>query len=313
MLVRVAHTRMEVHCHGGESAVQSIVRSLQQHGFGVREAERAYRIVHGSPWKSEFAQAASVACTERTAELILRQYLQADACLASLAAMIQQDPRNALERLSLSLRWSEFGMHLSRSWSVVFCGQPNVGKSSLMNSVVGFGRAIVHQTAGTTRDVVSQLTAIGGWPVEIKDTAGLRVAENLIERKGVELAKSEIDKADLVVVVLDATKDSETTWKELPNGDRTVFVVNKVDLLEPSQPIPGPADAIRTSAIHGEGIEDLLQVISRRLVPELPPDGLLVPVNRTQVERLQRCVERVSEDHFSEAIACLTVGTDPAS
>jgi tRNA modification GTPase len=311
MLVQTDPTQVEIHCHGGESAVQSIVQTLEQHGFGVLETPQVYQLFHGNRWKTEFAQAAADAFTERAAELILRQYLQADDCLLELTQLIRVDSSAARERLSQSVRWSEFGLQLSRNWSVVFCGKPNVGKSSLLNTVVGFSRAIVHQTAGTTRDVVSQRTAIDGWPVEIKDTAGLRVADNLIERKGVELAQSEMEKADLVVIVLDATEVSKTNWEELPVGDRALVVVNKVDLLDGPESIECPAETIPTSAINGHGVEDLLQAISTRLVPELPPDGVLVPVHPAQLKRLYRCLELVTENQGSEAISCLSGENDP--
>ena len=90
------------------------------------------------------------------------------------------------------IQGANFGIHLTRPWSVVVCGKPNVGKSSLMNAIVGFNRAIVHAQPGTTCDVVTQTTAVEGWPIELKDTAGLRNAENPIEAIGVRLSREEI-------------------------------------------------------------------------------------------------------------------------
>ena len=97
------------------------------------------------------------------------------------------------------------GLHLVRPWQVVVAGRPNVGKSSLINAIAGYQRAIVHSLPGTTRDIVSVQTALDGWPVEISDTAGLRRGSDPIEQAGIELAIDKIAAADLVVLVFDAS------------------------------------------------------------------------------------------------------------
>ena len=107
------------------------------------------------------------------------------------------------ERIDALLARERLGRHLTRPWSVVLAGRTNVGKSSLMNALAGYGRAIVHHAPGTTRDAVALATAIDGWPVELCDTAGLRAADDAVERAGIERARQRLAQADLVVLVAD--------------------------------------------------------------------------------------------------------------
>ena len=103
------------------------------------------------------------------------------------------------------LEYRDVGLHLTMPWRVVIAGPPNVGKSSLMNAIAGYQRAIVSPLPGTTRDVVTITTAINGWPVQIADTAGLRDTVDELESAGIALAGAVVEQADLVIVVSDAS------------------------------------------------------------------------------------------------------------
>ena len=98
---------------------------------------------------------------------------------------------------------------------MVIAGRPNVGKSRLFNALVGFARAIVDPTAGTTRDVVSHKAAFKGWPVELADTAGLRESFDPLESIGIERSRREQQQADLVVLVLDRSVPLQPIDREL--------------------------------------------------------------------------------------------------
>ena len=149
--------------------------------------------------------ALSEARTERTAAILLDQYHGAlrRAMEAIRAAIGQRQGPLAREQIAALLARASLGRHLVPPWQVVVAGRPNVGKSSLINALVGYPRSIVHPTAGTTRDVVTARTAIDGWPVQLADTAGLGAGGDAVERAGIALARRQMAQADLVLLLFD--------------------------------------------------------------------------------------------------------------
>lgn len=167
---------------------------------------------------------------------------------ASLAHVLDQSQQGALLRAGLN---------------VVLIGQPNVGKSSLLNALAGAERAIVTPIAGTTRDKVTETIQIEGIPLHIIDTAGLRETEDEVERIGIARTWDEIAKADVIVHLQDAsapgTPLDRSIAGRLPAGvpRRTVF--NKVDLTDGAPRVEG--EAIHLSAKSGAGVELLRQCL----------------------------------------------------
>jgi tRNA modification GTPase len=295
-------TLAEIHCHGGDAAVNAIIRSLERSGFRAATDQEFNDIFAISPWKSDAEQALQEATTERTSLILLELYQTIDQKIEALVQLIQHEPPIAARVLREILELSEFGIHLTRPWSVVLCGQPNVGKSSLINAMVGFERAIVHETAGTTRDVVEQLTAIDGWPVQLKDTAGLRLASDHIEEQGVHKARQQIDKADLLLLVVDATENERPDARSLGlDPDRCLVVVNKSDLVANRD---SNQVEIRTSAKTGQGIDRLVAEIADRLVPKSNLE-LMFPVNALQVAMFERVLQAVESKKLSQATELL--------
>jgi tRNA modification GTPase len=276
-----AGEQFEVHCHGGFAAVESIKKDLLAVGCEESVDDASWRLAEDL-FQSEIAFALENALTQRTARHLLQQY----ELWQGFSSVSQTEAEKALQ-------FSEFGRHLTKSWSVVLCGQPNVGKSSLINALAGFERAIVHETAGTTRDVVSQHTAIEGWPVELLDTAGIREASGEIESAGIAKAKKLIESADLVVHVVDASR-SETIDLTLSAGQAGLVVVNKMDEVQDAEAFQKdsrwsyalPCPAVFVSAKQGTGIDRLQAEIAMALVPEVPATGQLVPVTETQRQLL---------------------------
>jgi len=129
---------------------------------------------------------------------------------------------------------SQQGSLLRTGLQVVLAGQPNVGKSSLLNYLAGEELAIVTSIPGTTRDSVRQAIQIDGVPLNIVDTAGLRETKDEVERRGIERAWSEIGRADLVLLLVDArvgvTREDLELVARIPEGVKRVFVHNKIDL-----------------------------------------------------------------------------------
>lgn len=158
--------------------------------------------------------------------------------------------------------------------SIALCGRPNVGKSSLMNALLGSERAIVTQIPGTTRDVLTERMTIGGRLVELSDTAGQRETGDPVEAIGVERARSCQMQADVALIVLDGSRElTEEDRVLLSRADeRTLVVVNKCDL---EQAFKAPEGAIPLSAATGEGLESLLKALDARISGSAPEDEAL--------------------------------------
>jgi tRNA modification GTPase len=163
------------------------------------------------------------------------------------------------------LRRSKQGSLLRRGLRVVLAGQPNVGKSSLLNQLSGEDRAIVTEVAGTTRDVLREAIQIEGIPLHIIDTAGLRSTEDVVEKIGIERSWKEIEQADVVVRMVDAvtgiTEEDHEIDARLPAGIPVVWVFNKIDLAgrEPGRElVEDGATRIWLTAREGVGL-DLLR------------------------------------------------------
>jgi tRNA modification GTPase len=177
------------------------------------------------------------------------------------------------ERLADVLSEARQGALLREGLSVVLAGQPNVGKSSLLNALAGAELAIVTPIAGTTRDKVAQTIQIEGIPLHVIDTAGLRDTEDEVEKIGIARTWSEIERADVVLHLLDArtgmTAEDEAIAGRFPGGVPVVRVLNKTDLtgLAPaSQALDADLDLseVRLSAKQGDGVallrDELLRI-----------------------------------------------------
>lgn len=264
----------EVQCHGSLAAVESIKHDLAANGAVESESASTWLIANND-LQAEIANAIESCQTQRTARFLLQQYqLWANPELS--------DPTD----FETALSFAKFGKKLTSSWQVVLCGRPNVGKSSLINALSGFERAIVHDTAGTTRDLISQHTAIDGWPVELIDSAGIRKSDNQIEQAGVSKANEIINSADLVIHVVDAV-DGSKFEPQVSQHRAGIVVINKIDLCDSPLVPDVECPIVQISATTGEGLDLLLAAISRSLVPTLPAAGQLIPVTPKQVRNLE--------------------------
>jgi tRNA modification GTPase len=148
---------------------------------------------------------------------------------------------------------------------IVLVGQPNVGKSSLLNLLAGEEAAIVTEIPGTTRDTIRQTIEIEGIPLHLLDTAGLRETDDAVEKMGIARTRSAIEKANFVLLVMDSrrgiTYEDKAILGSLPPGLPVVYVYNKIDLLDAPSVINISQDGseIYLSAKTGEGIDTLRQ------------------------------------------------------
>jgi tRNA modification GTPase len=177
--------------------------------------------------------------------------------------------RERLERCRVAfkklLRDARAGRVLRDGYQVVLIGQPNAGKSSLMNRLSGEDTAIVTEIAGTTRDILRETIDIDGLSVELVDTAGLRDNPDVVEREGIRRAREALEKADAALWVRDTTSPNLSLDGELPEGIPTLVVWNKIDAAEPPK-TERQADedkVIAVSAKTGEGLDTLRERIRR--------------------------------------------------
>jgi tRNA modification GTPase len=175
--------------------------------------------------------------------------------------------RLPLEQLAASFA---YGKIVHQGLTLAIVGRPNVGKSSLFNRLVERERAIVTATPGTTRDLVSETVAIGGIPVQLVDTAGIRHALDEAESIGIRKSIEALTDADLVLVVFDASETMTTEDQELlqqVQGRSAIVVGNKCDLGSGGDwtPPDGHSSAVQVSALTGQGIGKLRAEILRHI------------------------------------------------
>lgn len=146
---------------------------------------------------------------------------------------LESDLNEVREDLSKLLSSADTGKILREGLNVAIIGKPNVGKSSLMNSLLNEARAIVTEIPGTTRDTIEEHLSIRGIPVRLTDTAGIRETSDIIEKMGIEKSKKSFNEADLVIFILDSSReisDEDLEIMELVDQKKTIVVLNKIDL-----------------------------------------------------------------------------------
>lgn len=149
-------------------------------------------------------------------------------------------------------------------------GEPNAGKSSLLNALIDEERAIVTPQAGTTRDLLHEEVTIGGILFRLTDTAGLRETDDVVEQEGIRRARIAAQQADWILAVVDLTRPLPPVLQELP-PEKTVVVFNKSDLANQEPPLDVPFK-IALSAKTGEGIEELKGLLQQLIWEQGMPD-----------------------------------------
>ncbi len=302
LIVCRRETTVEIHCHGGHAAAQVVIESLASAGCQVLPWQQVLAKTGQDPITIEATRALAQAVTQRTAAILLDQRQGAlrralDQIARCLAAGDAATAGPMLEQLLQAARW---GPYLIRPFRVVICGLPNAGKSSLINALAGYPRALVSQLPGTTRDVLTARIALDGWSVELADTAGLRKPSDPIEWAGIEQAQAHGSYADLVVLVFDRSRawseQAERVYRNFPDA---LVTHNKIDL--PGSGIGNRPEGILTSALSGQGIDRLAAAILRRLVPRPPGPREAIPFTRRQRELLAQTKEAVEHRRFATA------------
>ncbi|MDG6156738.1 tRNA uridine-5-carboxymethylaminomethyl(34) synthesis GTPase MnmE [Lactococcus formosensis] len=281
---------VEINTHGGIAVTQEILQLLLRSGARLAEpgefTKRAF--LNG---RIDLAQAESVmdlirAKTDQAANIAVKQL---DGSLSNLINNIRQEILESLAQVEVNIDYPEYddvetmtsqmllektahfeqlletllatakrGKILREGLRTAIIGRPNVGKSSLLNQLLREEKAIVTDIAGTTRDVITEFANIGGVPLELIDTAGIRETEDVVEKIGVERSQKALEEADLVLLVLDASspltpKDVELL--ELSSSTNRIVLLNKTDLPEQIELEKPPEDFIRISALKNENLD----------------------------------------------------------
>ena len=193
------------------------------------------------------------------------------------------------------------GRLLREGARVAIVGAPNAGKSSLLNALLGYERAIVSEEAGTTRDTVEEVLDFDGFPVRLIDTAGLREEGSEIEKEGMARARQRMEDADLIVELVDASQEKKGRLAE-----GALLVLNKVDLGRHAT--WAEEEALSISVLKEEGLNELQQEVARRLGGGWGESsgGALIAINA----RHQDCLRR-GESALQEARQMLASGEEP--
>jgi tRNA modification GTPase len=291
---------LELHCHGGRAVVRLLLDTLASDGIVVCSWQELERHTTDDPLRTAALLSLTEARTSRTAAILLDQYHGAlHKALQAIDNALDRDAAEAARLLQDLLHFAGVGRHLTQPWRLVIAGAPNVGKSSLANALAGYERCVVSATPGTTRDVVTSVIAIDGWPIELADTAGWRCASDDLEKQGIDLAQAAATQADLCLWILDA--GAVPSWPTfMENAPPVRYVVNKIDL-PPVWDLSLANDAVRVSARTGEGLNELCQVLVQTLVPEAPLAGQAVPFRPEICDQLVTVWDAVTANDLEQA------------
>lgn len=280
-----AEAVMDIISAGSDLALRAAQNQLQG-AIGTQVAAAADILINVAAHVEAYIDFPEEDIAPDTTETLLSQLDEVEAMLRRLLATADE------------------GRLLREGIRTAIVGAPNVGKSSLLNMLLGYERAIVSSTAGTTRDTIEESVALGGLRLRLIDTAGLHESADAIERAGMERSRRAGAEADLLLEVADVT--APRTPLELPEtGAHRLLVLNKCD--QSAHPDwAGETAAIRLSCAAGTGLHDLEQAVEQLFLHDSGERDSLAAINTRHRHALQEAL-----DYLSAVRAALIAGESP--
>ena len=324
----------EINSHGGNVVMRKILELCLQHGAELAEAgeftKRAF--LNG---RIDLSQAESVidiinAKSEREAKEGIKQL---EGFLAKSIKDIKNEILDAITNIEVSIDYPEYdtpevleadlrikiniaidklrkleksfdnGKIIKEGIKTVIIGKPNAGKSSLLNAILKEERAIVTEFEGTTRDTIEEFVNINGLPLKLIDTAGIRVTDNEVEKIGIEKSRKIAKEADLVIVIIDASKDLTVEDNDIlsnVNPKKTIIILNKMDLVskinETTELVKDFKYIVKISALKQEGIDNIYEkVLELFNLDEINFDNDIVITNERHKNQIRKAINNLNK------------------
>lgn len=333
----------EVHCHGGSLVMERLLdlfmdvglelarpgeftlRAFLNGRIDLTEAEGVIDLIHA---RSEGARQLALEQMEGNLSRVIYGFRETLLnVLAEIEAHIdfpdedldlesnshlEDRCRTLLASMQEMLASFDSGRIIREGVSVLLLGRPNVGKSSLLNALLGEQRAIVTEIPGTTRDIIEEGVRLGGVSLRLVDTAGVRHTEDLVEREGVRRARAKAELADLILLVIDGGRPldgDDLLALETCDGKRVLVVINKCDLGSPSLPDGfGRFPQFYVSARNGSGLDGLKEGIVAQFLAAEKGDAAETCL---LADRRHREALVLAGRSLEEAISALAAGVSP--
>jgi len=325
---------VEIQCHGSKAVLKSVLENLAEiDGFRLAEpgefSKRAF--YHQKMDLTEAEGLADLIDAETSAqqkqalrqmsgnlkklygawrERLLKVYAYLEAYIdfpeehidESVVSECEGTAKELIGEIQQHLNASQNGEHLREGFRVALIGPANAGKSSLMNAIVQREAVIVSDIAGTTRDAVDVYLDMAGYPVILTDTAGLRTADNEIEKRGIEITHQKAEDADLIIGLFDASTDDKKVLGDF-NHDKTIYVANKADKLSDEQKEKIKQEGcLLISAKTKEGLGALSDAIIKRIQTDIASYSSEVITRVRYRESLKECLENLKAFNINKDI-----------
>lgn len=310
--------RYVVNCHGGPVAVRRVMAALAAEGAREAPWREAVSAAGLDAVQREAAGLLPSALTLRGVRMLLEQYGGAlTVSVAEARGRAERGEREgAREILEGLLQTASYGRGLVEPATLALIGRPNVGKSTLANALLRYERMIVHAEPGTTRDAVEELLAVREIPFRLVDTAGIRETGHEIEKEGVTLSVEALRRADVVLLLLDASAPlgPEDLRLLTARSLRRIPVLTKGDLpaVVAAAEVAALAGAspVRVSATTGAGMEALEERIVAEMYPVVPVPGAAVVFTARQEQCIRDALRACEEERRDDVVRHLVRAVD---